>query len=136
MGIINYNEERIALTINVRYPVTFNLEDILTRIERKILNNDIELKNLAHDKPLYFSKEHILIKTLQKVYKENTGFEPELLAIGGGTYAKSISNIVAFGPMFPGSPDLAHQANEYIEIENLIKCAKIYGEAIYELSNS
>jgi succinyl-diaminopimelate desuccinylase len=43
-------------------------------------------------------------------------------------------NIVAFGPIFPGKPDLDHQANEYIEVEDLVLNAKIYGNAIYELA--
>lgn len=75
-----------------------------------------------------------MIKSLQKVYKEQTGKEAELLAIGGGTYAKHMPNIVAFGPIFPGKPDLDHQANEYIEVEELILNSKIYAHAIYELA--
>ena len=43
-------------------------------------------------------------------------------------------NTVAFGPMFPGDPDVVHQPNEYIEVEKLIKNAKIYGHALYELA--
>ncbi len=75
-----------------------------------------------------------MIKSLQKVYKEQTGKEPELLAIGGGTYAKEMPNIVAFGPLFPGEPDVIHKKDEYIELENLVLNAKIYGHAIYELA--
>ena len=45
-----------------------------------------------------------------------------------------MDNIVAFGPIFPGKPDLDHQANEYIEIDDLVACAKIYGNAMYELA--
>ncbi|WP_040210198.1 dipeptidase PepV [Clostridium polynesiense] len=134
VGNIDLKEGVITMSLNLRYPVTFKLEDMLTRLERKLLNTDIEIKNLDHQAPLYFPKEHPLIVSLQKVYKEQTGLEPELLAIGGGTYAKEMENIVAFGPIFPGKPDLDHQANEYIEIEDLVKCAKIYGAAIYELA--
>jgi len=56
------------------------------------------------------------------------------LSIGGGTYAKEMPNIVAFGPMFPGEPDTIHKQNEYITIDNLIKNAKIYAHALYELA--
>jgi len=134
VGTVELKDNSIVMSLNLRYPVTFQLEDMLTRLERKLLNTDIEIKNLDHQSPLYFPKDHPLITTLQKVYKEQTGLEPELLAIGGGTYAKEMANIVAFGPIFPGKPDLDHQANEYIEIEDIIKCAKIYGAAIYELA--
>lgn len=134
VGTVALKDNSIVMSLNLRYPVTFQLEDMLTRVERKLLNTDIEIKNLEHQAPLYFSKDHPLITTLQRVYEEQTGLEPELLAIGGGTYAKEMQNIVAFGPIFPGKPDLDHQANEYIEIEDMVKCAKIYGAAIYELA--
>ena len=134
VGIINYSGSEVQLTINIRYPVTYKLEDVLKPLELKLFENNIELKNLIEDKPLYYPKDHFLIKTLQGVYEEHTGGKEEPLAIGGGTYAKTMKNIVAFGPLFPGDPDVIHQVNEYIEIDKLIKCAKIYGEAIYQLA--
>jgi succinyl-diaminopimelate desuccinylase len=67
------------------------------------------------------------------VYTEQTGEEATLLSIGGGTYARSLKAGVAFGPLFPGRPDIAHQKDEYIEIEDLVKATAIYAQAIYEL---
>ncbi|MGM9974680.1 MAG: dipeptidase PepV [Clostridiaceae bacterium] len=134
VGIINYSGSEAALTINIRYPVTYKLEDVLKPLELKLFENNIEMKNLIEDKPLYYPKDHFLVKTLQKVYEKHTGGQEEPLAIGGGTYAKTMKNIVAFGPLFPGDPDVIHQVNEYIEIDKLIQCAKIYGEAIYQLA--
>jgi len=134
VGVINYNEGKIIMTLNLRYPVTFKLEDMMEPFKKTLMGTGIEIENFEEDKPLYFPPEHELIKTLQKVYKEQTGDEPKLLAIGGGTYAKEIPNIVAFGPIFPGKPDLDHQPNEYIKIDDLILNAKIYGNAIYELA--
>ena len=100
----------------------------------RILGTGIRIENFDHQKPLYFPKDHILIRTLQRVYTEQTGQEAELLAIGGGTYAKEMPNIVAFGPLFPGQPDIIHQPNEYIAVEDLILNAKIYAHAMYELA--
>ncbi|MBU3227189.1 dipeptidase PepV [Clostridium algidicarnis] len=134
VGVINYSEGKITMTLNLRYPVTFKVEDMMESFKKTLIGSDIEIENFEEDKPLYFPPEHELIKTLQRVYKEQTGDEPKLLAIGGGTYAKEIPNIVAFGPIFPGKPDLDHQPNEYIEIDDLILNAKIYGNAIYELA--
>lgn len=135
LGVINYREDKFVVTLNLRYPVTFDVEDMLKPLNKTIKKIGLNLENFEHQKPLYFPEDHQLIKTLQKVYKEQTGLEPKLLAIGGGTYAKEMPNIVAFGPIFPGKPDLDHQANEYIEVEDLVLNAKIYAEAIYELSN-
>lgn len=134
VGTLNFNGEKLVMTLNLRYPVTFKVEDMLNPLKKTLEGTNIEIENFEHQKPLYFSEEHELIKKLQKVYEEQTGQKAKLLAIGGGTYAKEMPNIVAFGPIFPGKPDLDHQANEYIEVEDLVLNAKIYGNAIYELA--
>lgn len=134
VGVIRCNEGKMIMTLNLRYPVTFKLEDMMEPFNKTLIGTGVKIENFEEDKPLYFPPDHELIKTLQRVYKEQTGDEPKLLAIGGGTYAKEIPNIVAFGPIFPGKPDLDHQPNEYIEIDDLILNAKIYGNAIYELA--
>lgn len=134
VGKISMNEEKISMALNLRYPVTYKYDDMIDPLNEKFKTIGIEIENMMHQKPLFFAEDHPLIKSLQKVYTEQTGLEPKLLAIGGGTYAKEIPNIVAFGPIFPGKPDLDHQANEYIEIDDLILNAKIYGNAIYELA--
>lgn len=134
VGTVEMKDNKIVLGINIRYPVTFKMEDVTEPIEKSIKENDIEMSNVRHQGPLYFPKDHPLIETLLRVYKEQTGDNREPIAIGGGTYAKEMPNIVAFGPAFPGKPDLCHQANEYIEIEDLIINTKIYAQAIYELA--
>ena len=84
---------------------------------------------------LYVNQDSELVKKLLKVYREFTGdTENKPLAIGGGTYARAFDNFVAFGPLFPGDEDIAHQKNEYIKINHLLSLAKIYSKAMYELS--
>ena len=55
------------------------------------------------------------------------------MVIGGGTYCRDVQNFVSFGPLFPDEPDFAHQANEYIDLENMLLSAKIYAQALYKL---
>lgn len=133
-GTISMENNEIKMSLNLRYPVTYKAEDLMKKFNKKIEGTGIKIENFQDQKPLYFDDKHPLIKSLQKVYKEQTGKEPELLAIGGGTYAKEMPNIVAFGPLFPGEPDVIHKKDEYIELENLVLNAKIYGHAIYELA--
>ena len=56
------------------------------------------------------------------------------MVIGGGTYARAVKNTVAFGARFPGEPELGHQKNEHISVDNMIKLAEIYAETIWTLS--
>ena len=70
-----------------------------------------------------------------KIYRKHTGdMSSKPMVIGGGTYARAMENIVAFGARFPGEPELGHQKNERISVDDLVKLAKIYAEAIYELA--
>ncbi len=77
---------------------------------------------------------NFLIQKLKKVYEEVTGEKAELISIGGGTYARAIDNAVAFGPLLPGRPVLAHERDEYIDIDDLITITKIYARAMYSLA--
>ena len=90
---------------------------------------------MKHQPPIYFPEDHTIVRTLMEVYREQTGDrEARPLVIGGGTYARAADNIVAFGMTFPGEEELAHQKNECISVESLLKAAAIYAEAIHRLS--
>lgn len=134
VGVITMDTNQIRMTLNLRYPVTFTFDDMMNPFNDMLKGSGIRTENIENQNPLYFPVDHPLIKTLQKVYAEQTGKEAKLLAIGGGTYAKEMPNIVAFGPILPGKPDLDHQVNEYMEVEDIIANAKMYAHAIYELA--
>ena len=42
--------------------------------------------------------------------------------------------MVAFGPQFPGDPNVIHQPNEYADIDKLMKSIQITAGAMYELA--
>jgi succinyl-diaminopimelate desuccinylase len=134
VGVVRMDEKSATVTLNLRYPVTNKLEDMMNPFNNRIEGTGIRVEKFVHQEPLYFSPDSPIIKALQKVYTEQTGEEAKLVSIGGGTYAKEMPNTVAFGPMFPGEVDTIHKPNEYITIDNLIKNAKIYAHALYELS--
>lgn len=134
VGTINVEEGIFSMGVDIRYPVTYKLEDIIKPLRELLERESFIIENINNKNPLYYPKNHSLIKTLLKVYNDQTGENRQPIAIGGGTYAKKMPNIVAFGPIFPGKPDLDHQVNEYIEIEDLVMNAKIYANAIYELA--
>ena len=75
-----------------------------------------------------------LVQKLLDAYHEVTGYERKCLYTGGGTYARSLQEGVAFGASFPQDEDLAHQANEYADIEGLYKNIKIFALAIVKLA--
>ena len=134
VGVVELTDNEIIMKLDVRYPVTYTYDDMMTPFKKRLEKSGIEVKTILHMEPLYFPKDHPLIATLTKIFVKHTGSTAKPLAIGGGTYAKEMPNIVAFGPIFPGKPDLDHQVDEYVEIEDVILNAKIYADAIYELA--
>jgi succinyl-diaminopimelate desuccinylase len=134
VGAVNTESNKISIALNLRYPVTCKYDDMMNPFKARIDGKGFRIEDMMHQKPLFFPEDHPLIKILQKVYTEQTGEKAELLAIGGGTYAKDMPNMVAFGPMVPGEPETIHNANEYIKIDQIVRNAKIYAHAIYELA--
>lgn len=135
VGMIQINPNEARVTLDIRYPVKITSEEVCKGIEDSLRGTGIDIVEVDHMKPLYVPKDHPLVETLMKVYKDETGdTTSQPITTGGGTYARSMKNAVAFGPAFPGQIDVAHQNDEYISIEHLIKITRIYAKAIYELA--
>ncbi len=134
-AIFSYDSEGMGkVGLNLRYPVTYDMKQGATNMEAAVKPYGFSVKTIADSKPLFVNKDEELIKTLQKVYEEQTGEEATLLSIGGGTYARHLKKGVAFGAMFPGREDVMHQKDEYMYIDDLLKATSIYAQAIYELA--
>lgn len=134
-GKLSYTPETGGrIGISCRYSVTNKMEDTKAKLDALLQKEGFTIENYSDSNPHYVDEKEFLIQTLKKVYEEQTGEKAELIAIGGGTYARSLKVGVAFGPLFPGKPDVAHQKDEYIEIDDLLKATAIYAQAIYELA--
>lgn len=128
-----YNE--IKIEINLRYPVTKDLNEFMDIFKEKMSQGKFEEVYFRYKESLYISPDTEFIKKLQKVYEEKFGEKADLISIGGGTYAKSMKNIVAFGPIFRGEPMVEHKPDEYIKIDSLMKNVQVMAAAIKELAN-
>ena len=134
-GVFNYSKQGdSSIGFSMRYPVTFEWELQKEALEQKLSTYNLRVESNSLSTPHYVNSDSFLIKTLQEVYEAETGEHAELLSIGGGTYARSLKEGVAFGPLFPGSEDIAHQKDEYIDIEDMLKATAIYARAIHELA--
>lgn len=130
-GIMRYTAgERAEIRVSMRYSVSCPFDEMLAG--HKI--DGVKIEILSNSTPHHVDADDPFIKTLQQAYEKETGKNAELLAIGGGTYARVLDKGVAFGMLFPGEPDVAHQADEFVDIDNLVKATAIYAEAIYQLA--
>ncbi|AUJ30161.1 dipeptidase PepV [Liquorilactobacillus hordei] len=134
-GIFNFAAAQGGrVTLNFRFPKGIGasqIEEALIKVADK-LGAQINATGKMQE-PHYVSPEDPLVKTLLSVYERQTGNKGYGMVVGGGTYGRLMERGVAFGAMFPGTPDTMHQANEYMVVEDILKAAAIYAEAIYEL---
>lgn len=134
IGTIELDKKGVTLKCNLRYPISIEYEDVLNNIKNSLKDSPLEYHEFELLKPIYFTKDDNLIKTMMEIYREETGdLENEPIVIGGATYARALPNTVGFGPVFPGQNELAHQANEFISIDDLMKITEIYTKTIYAL---
>ena len=134
-GVVKTENGVISCTIDIRVPVTLKEEDVRRMCEGKLEDKNGRIEIVEIGAPLFFPKESPLVNALYKAYTDVTGdTEHEPVVIGGGTYAKAIPNIVAFGPIFPGDEVREHKPDEFIEVEKLMKNAQIIAEAMYRLA--
>ena len=133
-GIVKKEDGVISATIDIRFPVTYSVEDMLKMCEGKLEDENGRIEIHTTTKPLFFPKESPLVEALYKAYTDVTGdTENKPLVIGGGTYAKSLKNIIAFGPEKPGVDYRIHGADEYTLVSEVEEAVQIYMEAIKNL---
>ena len=132
LDIIRIEHGHLTAIMDVRYPVLFNPERMY-----ELLNQRLKFLKATdeHTRPPHFvSDQTELVQELLEAYHEVTGGEKKTIAIGGGTYAQSMEEGVAFGALFPGEVEMAHQADEYIKEESVYQNARIFAHAIVRLA--
>ena len=129
-GILRYSEGVCTLSLDIRYPVTLDGEEIFKKLKTEAEKHGVKAELIGENKPLFVSAETPLVKKLLEAYKNVTGLDEAARSTGGGTYCRNLSNSVSFGPNLPGEVDLDHQPNEYISLEHLKNITHIYAEAL------
>lgn len=132
LGIIRADEGGVYATLDIRYPVMTNPDMIIKNVSASLPGMWVEAMEVKE--PHHVPAGSELVQKLLDAYHEVTGYERKCLYTGGGTYARSLQEGVAFGASFPQDEDLAHQANEYADIEGLYKNIKIFALAIVKLA--
>lgn len=133
-GLLDLTAESVSMTLDIRYPVTADAGFIVARIRSKCLAAGLEVAAVQDNPPLFVDKNSAFVQALSDVYKEVTHKDAAPVAIGGGTYARSMPNVVAFGPTFAKEDDVAHQSGEYVKLDDLFLCHEIFQKAIVALA--
>lgn len=134
VGTIDRVDDQIVMQVDIRYPVTFGPDEVMERLQRTAERYGVSVTQETWLKPVYMDMKGPIITKLMEAYHEVTDSDVPPLVIGGGTYARMMDHIVAFGPLFPGRESTEHIANEYIYWEDLLKAREIYRSAIEKLA--
>lgn len=134
-GVLRMSGSEVTLTIDIRNPVTFGQEDVEQPILRACEPYGIRCVCTESADSIYMDKNGKVVQAMVEVYKSVTGDDSGPIVIGGGTYARAMPGIVAFGPMQPGRECTEHQADEYILLEDLFAAKEIYRRTIEKLAN-
>ncbi|MBQ6174962.1 MAG: Sapep family Mn(2+)-dependent dipeptidase [Clostridia bacterium] len=131
MGILRIDDGIVTASLDCRCPVNADLDALVQAIRDHLPG--FALEHLSTTAPHHVPADSELVTCLLWAYHEQTGLPAFPCSTGGGTYAKVLQQGVAFGAGFPDDEDLAHQANEYVEIAKMILAAKVYANALLRL---
>lgn len=132
MGILRLENGEWFGTLDFRCPVTADQEKLKKNAAAHLPGFAISVA--TQKPPHHVPADSELVKNLLAAYEEETGLEGKPMSTGGGTYAKVLQQGVAFGALFPDEEDLAHQADEFEDIDRLILAVKIYANALIRLA--
>jgi len=135
LGMINFQDQEGDLVANTRVPISYSVEEVVKKIEEVLKRTAIEVIPGKSMNSYYIPEDDFLVQKLLKVYQEQTkDYSAKPRTIGGATYARTLPKAVPFGPLFPGTPETAHEKDEHITVDDLLKNTNIYAQAIYELT--
>lgn len=134
-AIFEYGNKEFRIGINCRYPKGWNKEESVIKIQEATKKHNFIFTEISDNPVHYVDKEDPLVQTLHAAYIKHTGdSETPLMTIGGGTYSRALNKAVAFGASMPNRKDVAHQVDEHIFIDDLLKATAIYMDALFELT--
>ena len=143
LGVVKIEKGEAHLILDIRYPQETTMESIVSSIQSafKKANNPLNVDLIQHKGPLFVNPKSTLVSTLETIYRHYSKDDvTPLMTMGGGTYARSFDNFVAFGAEFPQRKrpswvGQVHQADEGYELEQMVMATAIYAQAIYDLTH-
>jgi succinyl-diaminopimelate desuccinylase len=128
------NETKLQIVLDSRCPVTFGYDDLVPLIKNTFISNGWEVVEESWSDSIYRADDSEIVQKLLGVYRKITGDMTPAFCIGGGTYAKDIPNILAFGAEKKDDDHCIHGADEFIFLDQMIESGLIFAEAMKALS--
>lgn len=129
--------KNILVKLDMRLPVSYDKDDIIKLVAKRVNEYGFTVEFRSYLDSLFVSLDSPYIKVLLETYQSISGdYETKPMINGGATFARAYPNkAVCFGVKFKGKPSMAHEPNERIDIESLMKAVVIYSESLLKLVN-
>ena len=133
VGKVIYHEGTLSLQVNLRYPVTYAVDEVINNLKAKTTG---KITIINGSEGIKFDPHSDFINILLSSYREETGdYESKPQAIGGGTYARESKNSVAYGCMFPGRDYRMHGDDEFFPLTDFYAAMQVYAHAMDKISD-
>jgi len=143
-GILSLKNGSLDAYLNIRPPINITCDEVVEQIRSKLdeyttsLGFEIEVKQEGKCfEALWIDpeKNRTYIEPLREAFTEITGRKATLSAATGTTFAKAFPKAVTYGPVDPENDiEKAHQADEHVTLDQLLRNAKIYALAMWYLA--
>lgn len=131
---LNVIPSSALLTVDVRTVPGVDHAELLTRVaaaaDRVTTSTGVEISPsvLVDRPPTSIDSDHPLVHAMTSAHREVTGTEPVYGGVPGTTDGTILSRdaglpVVVYGP---GGKWIAHQADEYVEVDDLVRHAEVY----------
>lgn len=132
-SIFDYDENGCSGMVDVRFPCCKSLAFVDETERVAFAKIGLDYERYMGDEPHITPENSDFIKTLLSVYEKIEGERGFCRAIGGGTYVHDIEGGVAFGAERGDTDYNMHGDNEFITVDELLKDAELFAEAIKEI---
>lgn len=135
-SIMDYTPEHLHAIFDARLPIGCTKENTSAPVKAALAQYGITLDNEELRAPHCVPGDSWFVQTLLGSYERYFGKKGQALSTGGGTYVHELERGVAFGCMVPEVDNHMHGDDEFMEIEMLLRSAKIFADAILKICNA
>ena len=135
-SIMDYTPEHLHAIFDARLPIGCTKENTSYPVKEALAQYGITLDNDELREPHCVPGDSWFVQTLLGSYERYFGKKGKALSTGGVTYVHELERGVAFGCMVPEVDNHMHGDDEFMEIEMLLRSAKIFADAILKICNA
>ncbi|MEG2710351.1 MAG: Sapep family Mn(2+)-dependent dipeptidase [Clostridia bacterium] len=134
LGLLRYDGALLTARLDIRYPICADESTLCGCAVMAASAWHIAVERMGGHTPLHVPADHPVVTGLLEVYHEQTGLPAYAIAIGGGTYSRTMPNTVAFGTSFPDDVECCHMPDEHVTLEKFMLSTRIMAHAIVRLA--